>query len=46
MIDQQGRMIVDNSAREKNPLLDALDHRTRRKGRHASKALKKWVKLT
>jgi hypothetical protein len=30
----------------KKPPLDALEHRTRRKGRQASEARKKWVKLT
>jgi hypothetical protein len=29
----------------KNPLLDALEHRARRKERQADRALKMWVKL-
>jgi hypothetical protein len=30
----------------KNPPLDALEHRMRRKERQAGEALKTWVKLT
>jgi hypothetical protein len=30
----------------KNPLLDALEHRARRKERQVGEALKTWVKLT
>jgi hypothetical protein len=30
----------------KNPPLDALEHRARRKERQAGEALKMWVKLT
>ena len=30
----------------KNQLLDSLEHRARRKERHAGKSLKTWVKLT
>jgi hypothetical protein len=30
----------------KNPPLDALEHRVRRKERQAGEALKTWVKLT
>jgi hypothetical protein len=30
----------------KNPPLDALEHRVRRKERQAGEARKKWVKLT
>jgi hypothetical protein len=30
----------------KNPPLDALEHRARRKERQAGEALKTWVKLT
>jgi hypothetical protein len=32
--------------KRKKPLLDALEHRTRRKERQAGEALKTWVKLT
>ena len=32
--------------KRKIPLLDALDHRMRRKERQAGEALKTWVKLT
>jgi hypothetical protein len=46
MKDQQGRRIVDNSARGKIHQLDSLEHRTRRKERQAGEALKMWVKLT
>jgi hypothetical protein len=33
-------------SKRKNPPLDALEHRARRKEREAGKALKTWVKLT
>jgi hypothetical protein len=32
--------------KRKNPPLDALEHRTRRKERQVGEALKTWVKLT
>jgi hypothetical protein len=32
--------------KQKKPLLDALEHRARRKERQAGEALKTWVKLT
>jgi hypothetical protein len=32
--------------KQKNPLLDALEHRVRRKERQAGEDLKTWVKLT
>ena len=32
--------------KRKNPLLDALEHRARRKERQVGEALKTWVKLT
>jgi hypothetical protein len=32
--------------KKKNPPLDALEHRARRKERQAGEALKTWVKLT
>jgi hypothetical protein len=32
-------------SKKKNPPLDALDHRTRRKQRQDGEALKTWVKL-
>jgi hypothetical protein len=46
MTDQQGIWIEDNSKSEKNPPLDALEHRARRKERQAGEAPKKRVKLT
>jgi len=33
-------------SKRKNPSLDSLEHRARRKGRQAGKALKRQVKLT
>jgi dsDNA-specific endonuclease/ATPase MutS2 len=33
-------------SKRKNPMLDALENRPRRKERQASEALKTWVKLT
>jgi hypothetical protein len=33
-------------SKHKNPPLDSLDHRMRRKERHVGEALKIWVKLT
>jgi hypothetical protein len=33
-------------SKRKNPPLDALEHRARRKERQAGEALKTWVKLT
>jgi hypothetical protein len=46
MIDKQGRRIEDNSTNEKNPPLDALEHRKRGKEIQVGEARKKWVKLT
>jgi hypothetical protein len=45
MIDQQGRGIMDNLARGKNPLIDALEHLVRRKKIQVGEALKTQVKL-
>jgi hypothetical protein len=33
-------------SKRKNPSLEALEHRTRRKERQVGEALKTWVKLT
>jgi hypothetical protein len=46
MTDQQGRWTEDDSGSEKNPALDALEHREMKKERQAGEAQKKWVKLT